>query len=132
MCIVTERAELLVPMSTTSPAAARAFVRASGCPAHNLKVLDDALLLITELIANSIRHGGEPIVLTIECDEHSLIVRVRDGSTALPQPRVATHSQENGRGLTLVDLLSDAWGVEPVRDDHGVGKAVWFRLRPSH
>jgi len=106
-------------------------VRASGCPEHELEVLDDALLLITELVTNSLNHGGGPILLAIECDEHTVNVRVRDGSTDLPEPRIAREQDESGRGLTLVELLSDAWGVEPVEDDHGVGKAVWFRLRPA-
>lgn len=131
MCTVTERAELLLPLSTASPAAAREFARLSGCPAHDLQVLDEAMLLITELVTNSIKHGGPPILLAVECDEHSLTVRVRDGSTDLPRPRVASADDEDSRGLTLVELLSDAWGVEPVEDDYGVGKAVWFQLRPS-
>jgi hypothetical protein len=34
-------------------------------------------------------------------------------------------ADEGGRGLALVDLLSDAWGIEPEEP----GKSVWFRLR---
>lgn len=132
MCTVTKRAELLLPISTTSPAAAREFARISGCAEHDLELLDDTLLLITELVTNSIKHGGPPILLAIECDAHSLNVRVRDGSTDAPRPRVASTEDEDSRGLTLVELLSDAWGVEPVQDEYGVGKAVWFRLRPAH
>lgn len=131
MCSATERVELLLPTSPTSPAAARAFVRASGCPEHDLEVLDDALLIVSELVTNSVKYGGAPIVLAIECDEHSLSIRVRDGSPDLPVPRVASDQDESGRGLSLVQMLSDAWGVEPVLDEHGDGKAVWFRLRPA-
>lgn len=129
MCDVTAPAELLLPASTQAPAAARAFLRRSGCPEHALDLLDDALLLVSELVTNSVLHGGPPIVLQVECDSEALRVRVRDGSPALPRPRVAGVDAEGGRGMTLVDLLTDTWGVEPVVDDHGPGKAVWFQLR---
>ncbi len=129
MCASTPPAELVLPMESTSASAARAFARRSGCTVHALEMLDDALLLISELVTNSVLHGGPPIVLAIECTDDRLHVRVRDGSATLPTPRVATDTEENGRGLSLVDLLTDTWGVEPVADEHGVGKQVWFELR---
>ncbi len=129
MCETSARAELLLPMSAKAPAAAREFLCRSGCPQHALHLLDDALLLVSELVTNSVVHGGPPIVLAVHCDGEGLHVRVLDGSTLLPQPRVADDDAEGGRGLTLVELLTDTWGVEPVGDDHGPGKAVWFELR---
>lgn len=131
MCATTERAELLLPASTTSPAAAREFARRTGCTEHALAVLDDALLLISELVTNSVLHGGPPILLAIDCEGSALRVRVRDGSATTPQRRAESGSAEGGRGLALVELLSDAWGVDPVEDEHGSGKAVWFVLRPD-
>lgn len=129
MCASTERAEILLPMSSTSPSAAREFAKQSGCQEHALDMLDDALLLISELVTNSVLHGGPPIVLAVDCDGDGLHVRVRDGSPAMPQGRPADDGAENGRGLTLVELLTDTWGVEPVADEHGTGKQVWFELR---
>src|SRR3954447_549368 len=129
MCPITARAELVLPMSAESPAAARAFARRSGCSAHAVEVLDDALLLISELVTNSVLHGGPPIVLAIECDGDGLQVRVRDGSPALPVPPAPRDDDESGRGLSLVELLTDTWGIEPVTDEHGPGKQVWFELR---
>ena len=129
MCTVTERAELTLPMSSESPAAAREFARRSGCSEHAHEVLDDALLLISELVTNSVLHGGPPIVLAIECDGGGLQVRVRDGASDLPTPRPAGDDDESGRGLSLVELLTDTWGMEPVVDEHGSGKQVWFELR---
>jgi anti-sigma regulatory factor (Ser/Thr protein kinase) len=131
MCQTTERAELLLRNDTASPSAARAFALASGCTEHATDVLDEALLLISELVTNSVKYGGPPILLAIECDGQGLRVRVRDGAAALPQQRTASVSDESGRGLALVDLISNAWGVEPVEDEYGVGKAVWFELRPT-
>ena len=128
MCKATARAELLLPMQRTSPAMARDFARRSGCTSHALEVLDDALLLISELVTNSVLHGGPPIVLAIDCDGSGLHVRVRDGATQPPVGRGAGADAESGRGMSLVDLISDTWGVEPVADEHGIGKEVWFEL----
>jgi anti-sigma regulatory factor (Ser/Thr protein kinase) len=130
MCTTTERAELLLPGTETAPRAAREFARASGCSDHIGPVLDDALLLISELVTNSVRHGSLPITIALECDDGGLKVLVRDGTPALPQQRTAGAGEETGRGLTLVAALSDAWGVEAVEDELGTGKAVWFELRP--
>ena len=129
MCEATARAELLLPMQSTSAAAARDFARRSGCTDHALDLLDDALLLISELVTNSILHGGPPIVLAIVCDGDGLHVRVRDGSRAEPVLADRGDHAESGRGITLVDLLSSTWGVEPVEDDYGTGKETWFELR---
>ena len=131
MCQSTARAELLLPMSSTSPGAAREWARRSGCQDHALDMLDDALLLISELVTNSVLHGGPPIVLAVDCDGDGLHVRVRDGSPSLPAPRAASPGDENGRGMTLVELLTSTWGAHPVADEHGVGKEVWFELRRS-
>ena len=131
VCDATPRAELMLPMATSAPAAARAFAQSSGCADHALDMLDDALLLISELVTNSVLHGGPPIVLAIECDGEGLHVRVRDGAPGAPVVRQGDEEAEGGRGMSLVDLLSDTWGVEPVADAHGVGKQVWFELRRS-
>lgn len=129
MCLATPRQELVLPASSVSPAAAREWARRSGCPEHAAELLDDALLLITELVTNAVLHGGPPILLAIECDDTALRVRVRDGSPEVPELRAVGLEAEGGRGMTLVELLTSTWGVAPVADDHGVGKEVWFELR---
>ena len=131
MCDTAPRVELVLPTGSTSPTVARAFARRSGCTAHSLEILDDALLLISELVTNSLSHGGPPIVLAIECDGEGLRVQVRDGSPTLPTPRTAGDDDERGRGLSLVNLIASTWGVDAVQDKHGLGKQVWFELRPA-
>ncbi len=128
MCDATPRAELLLPADSISPTAAREWARLTGCQEHAVPLLNEALLLISELVTNAVLHGGPPILLAIECDGDLLRVRVRDGSPAVPVPRVAGPDAEGGRGMTLVDLLTDTWGVVPVADEHGIGKQVWFEL----
>ena len=68
MCEATARVGLLLPTESTSPAAARRFAQSSGCREHGLEMLDDALLLVSELVTNSVLHGGPPIVLAVDCD----------------------------------------------------------------
>lgn len=125
MCQATPRAQRELPVSPAAPAIARDFLRASTCVAHHSAVVDDAVLLVSELVTNSVLHGGPPVVVAVDCDGDALQVRVRDGSSELPAPRHALQADENGRGLALVANLSSSWGVDPVPD----GKHVWFMIR---
>ncbi|MYS14013.1 ATP-binding protein, partial [Streptomyces sp. SID4982] len=61
--------------------------------------------------------------------ERRLRVEVEDSSSALPRRREPQDDGVSGRGLLLVDMLADAWGVEA----RGGGKAVWceFRVDPD-
>jgi anti-sigma regulatory factor (Ser/Thr protein kinase) len=104
---------------------AREFLRSATCSEHHGTVVDDAVLLVSELVTNSVLYGGPPVVVAVDCDGDALQVRVRDGSTSLPARRAATTSDENGRGLQLVADLTSSWGVDP----EGTGKHVWFVLR---
>jgi anti-sigma regulatory factor (Ser/Thr protein kinase) len=124
MCQTTPRAERELPVSPEAPALARKFLRSSSCVAHHAAVVDDAVLLVSELVTNSVLHGGPPVVVAVDCDGQALQVRVRDGSTHLPERRQAGQVDEGGRGLELVASLSTAWGVDPEPD----GKHVWFVL----
>ena len=82
---------------------------------------------MSEVVTNSVVHGGPPIVVAVDCDGTAgLQVRVRDGSHDLPELRQAEVWDEGGRGLGLLDTLSDDWGVDP---EPGDGKQVWFVLR---
>ena len=127
MCQATPRAEQRLPLSPEAPARARQFLRAATCTTHHSSVVEDAVLLVSELVTNSVRHGGPPVVVAVDCDGAALQVRVRDGSPALPTPREALVSEENGRGLALVRSLSADWGVDPEPD----GKHVWFVLKSA-
>ena len=125
MCGTTERAVRELPVGPLAPREARRFLRESGCPEHATALLEPAVLLVSEMVTNAVRHGGPPLVVEVDCDEVSLQVRVRDGSRVLPVARDAGPEDEGGRGLQLLDLLSHEWGIEPAAD----GKTVWFRLR---
>jgi anti-sigma regulatory factor (Ser/Thr protein kinase) len=122
MCQSTPRAERELPVSREAPALAREFLRGSTCAEHHSEVVDDAVLLVSELVTNSVLHGGPPVMVAVDCDEATLQVRVRDGSPALPAPRDAAQGDEHGRGLALVAEMSADWGVDTEKD----GKHVWF------
>lgn len=125
MCSTTERAVRELPVGRRAPGEARRFLEQVGCSEHATALLEPAVLLVSELVTNAVLHGGPPLVVEVDCDEVSLQVRVRDGGTALPVQREAGDDAESGRGMRLLEVLSDDWGVEPSAD----GKTVWFRLR---
>ncbi|MBG0821144.1 ATP-binding protein [Planomonospora sp. ID91781] len=99
-------------------------------------VLDDLLLLLSELVTNAVVHsdsgrtaGGRVTVrLTLSPVSSPGAVHVEvtdDGSAAgAPAVRVPEPGDDGGRGLWLVDLLATEWGCH--RDE--AGGSVWFRL----
>ena len=127
MCAVTPAAQITLPMSQLAPRRAREFFRAAHCPAHQARVVDEAQLLITELVTNAVLHGAPPVTLGLVCDgSRGMQVRVSDGSPLRPRTPggEVDPDSESGRGIALVDVLTDDWGVEATVQ----GKAVWFRL----
>jgi anti-sigma regulatory factor (Ser/Thr protein kinase) len=93
-------------------------------------LLDRATLLVSELVTNSVRHGGlrpdQEIELTVEASPQHLRVEVAEpgeGFQVASGPRPRREGPAGGWGLYLVDRLSSAWGVE----SNGVTK-VWFEM----
>ncbi|MFI8091030.1 PAS domain S-box protein [Streptomyces sp. NPDC086080] len=86
---------------------------------------DDARLLVSELLTNAVQHAQGPVTLHVCRTAVELTVEVGDGSPHLPEPRHADEDEESGRGLNLVRVLADSWGVRPT----DVGKTTWFTLR---
>ena len=127
MCAITPSASVRLPVDGRAAGLARSFLRRSHCPVHGSPgVLDDAELLISELVTNAVRHGAPPITLHIACEGvAAFTARVTDTDPQQPELRHVGSQDETGRGIALVDLLSDAWGIDPVHD----GKTVWFQLR---
>ncbi|MBP8534249.1 SpoIIE family protein phosphatase [Streptomyces sp. MK37H] len=79
-----------------------------------------AELLVSELVANAIRHGRGPIELRLLRGE-GLICEVTDGSLTTPRIRHAAETDEGGRGLQLVSALSQRWGTRYTP----TGKCIW-------
>ncbi|MFD8644049.1 SpoIIE family protein phosphatase [Streptomyces zaomyceticus] len=90
--------------------------------------LDSAVLMVSEMVTNVLVHtdGDALLVAEIACGEKTrrLRVEVSDASDELPHKRHPGEMASSGRGLVLMEMLADAWGVDP----RGEGKAIWFEL----
>jgi anti-sigma regulatory factor (Ser/Thr protein kinase) len=94
-------------------------------------VVENAELLVSEIVTNALRHGAGDIILTMRVDPPGIGVRVTDTGERLPV--VASHApsddQGSGRGLLIVDAISSEWGVSQLGPSSG--KTVWFDVRPE-
>ena len=125
MCRATLDIETRTAPDVGDVGAARRFVHDALCADHGADLVDSCVLLTSELVANAFRHGRAPVHLEVRCDEATGVeVRVSDGSARAPVVRELDLEALGGRGMLLVDGLSDAWGVDPAPG----GKVVWCRL----
>ena len=90
--------------------------------------VDAALLLSSELLANVLVHTEQEAVLLAAVygtpGGRRLRVEVADRSDELPHRRTPGEMASSGRGLILLELLADRWGMQP----RGQGKCIWFEL----
>lgn len=94
--------------------------------------IDVAALLTSELVTNAARHADSHIGLRVslepeegkEASRRRLTVSVYDDSHRMPHMLEVGPEDTSGRGLHLVETLSDRWGVH----NEEIGKAVWFEL----
>ncbi|MBT2511531.1 SpoIIE family protein phosphatase [Streptomyces sp. ISL-98] len=77
-------------------------------------------LILSELITNAIRYGGDPITVRLLHDR-TLICEVSDGSSTSPHLRRAKTTDEGGRGLFLVAQYAERWGTRYT----SAGKVIW-------
>ncbi|MDQ1685771.1 MAG: hypothetical protein QOC82_2508 [Frankiaceae bacterium] len=106
-----------------APSMARESVRAA-CGSRFPHLIDDALLLVSEVVTNAVKYGEAPVHLKVECEGDSIRVAVADANPTLPRTRRLDRRRHSGRGLVLVQRLSADWGVRRTEE----GKQVWFRL----
>jgi anti-sigma regulatory factor (Ser/Thr protein kinase) len=84
-----------------------------------------ATLLTSEVLTNSLLHARTQIVLTVErTGANSATISVHDGSPIVPRRRRHADDATTGRGLDLLDRLSQSWHVRP----EGEGKTVTFTV----
>ncbi|MFD1828895.1 SpoIIE family protein phosphatase [Streptomyces desertarenae] len=91
--------------------------------------VEGAVLLLSELLTNALVHteGDASLVaeLSGERGARRLRVEVADPSDELPHRREPGELASRGRGLLLLEMLADSWGVAP----RGEGKSIWFELK---
>lgn len=122
---MTHVAVTLVP-DERSPALARRVVRQALGEAQLPHLLDDVLLLVTELVTNAAVHAGTAFQLDLDAQAPGVRIEVTDhspGAFPVLRPR-AEEEREGGRGLFLMDALSTRWGTTHF----ATGKSVWFEL----
>ncbi|MFE0134528.1 SpoIIE family protein phosphatase [Streptomyces sp. NPDC059037] len=90
--------------------------------------VDSAVLMVSETVTNVLVHtDGDALLVaevTGEPGTRRLRAEVSDSSDDLPHKRHPGELASSGRGLVLMELLADAWGVDP----RGDGKSIWFEL----
>ncbi|MFJ8161814.1 SpoIIE family protein phosphatase [Streptomyces sp. NPDC096136] len=90
--------------------------------------VDSAVLMVSEMVTNVLVHtDGDALLVaeaTGELGGRRLRVEVADASDELPHKRHPGEMASSGRGVLLMEMLADAWGVDP----RGAGKSIWFEL----
>ena len=111
-----------------APSQARAVVTDELGREVPQKVLEDATLLVSELITNAVRHapraGSPEVELRLKVVNGRVRVVVSDpGAGFVVSPRLPTAAEGSGWGLYLVDRIADRWGI--ITKDRN---EVWFEL----
>jgi anti-sigma regulatory factor (Ser/Thr protein kinase) len=126
---MSRRHSFAVRLGREAPSAVRTALRERG--AHMPADLrDDLLLLITEVVTNSVRHSGakdgDPIEVEMREQADGVYVVVTDRGHGFDRPRHPRpdHRTTGGLGLVLVDRLAREWGTHRTKS----GWAVWFEV----
>jgi DNA-binding NarL/FixJ family response regulator len=118
-----------LPLSLTSVAAARRFVEERMKEWRVEQLLDDALMVSSELVTNAVTHARSSCRIRLSLNVARLRIDVLDAGAGTPEPQPPSETEEHGRGLYMVDAVTTAWGLEDVP---GKGKLVWAELaRPT-
>ncbi|SCK58928.1 Anti-sigma regulatory factor (Ser/Thr protein kinase) [Streptomyces sp. AmelKG-E11A] len=123
-------AEVRLPSRPESAASARRLAQVVVLRQWALspKLTEDTVLLVSELVGNAVRHTGARVFgLRMLRRRGWIRVEVRDPSRGLPCLMPVHELDVSGRGLFLVDELSDRWGVDLLPR----GKTTWFEMRVS-
>ncbi|MEV8044574.1 ATP-binding protein [Streptomyces griseoluteus] len=115
-----------LPRVPESARTARRLVRAALSAWELNDLTDDTLLIVSELVANAVRHARRnSIRVMVERRAPRMVrVAVADFSHDRPEPSPPTADAEDGRGLFLVMTLATNWGT----DERRWGKVVWAEL----
>ncbi len=122
--------EVHVPLNVRAPGAARIVVAECLRDGVAASVLESALLVVSELATNSVRHGGTSaagvVVVRVGLTETLVRVEVEDrGRAGVIAPRSPDLEGGGGFGLNVVQVLSERWGLERVAAG---GTRVWAQL----
>jgi anti-sigma regulatory factor (Ser/Thr protein kinase) len=131
---VTYEASATFPGDPRTPGLARSWALArirEGQQGAGQMLLDDAALVISELVTNALRAGSTSITVNLQVEPGRLRVAVQDRAAGRPRLRHPDFRQTSGRGLQVVSALADDWGViemDSVVGKEVRGKEVWAEL----
>ena len=123
----TPVARLELPGVAESVPTARAFLtgllRSWKVPTHSV---DDVELLVSEVAGNAVRHGRGYVAVEVSKSSTTVHIEVHDEESTHPRlvDSEINPDAEGGRGMWLVDALSERWGTRGLVN----GKAVWFEV----
>lgn len=100
---------------------AEGWLAGSAVPRH---LRDTVLLVVSELVTNAVRQGDGPVRVALDAGDEALLIEVFDSGHRLPMLSESAPDSTSGRGLHLIDMVCDGWGVREELD----GKTVWARL----
>ncbi|MFD7839082.1 SpoIIE family protein phosphatase [Streptomyces sp. NPDC059761] len=90
--------------------------------------VDSAVLMVSEMVTNVLMHTDGDALLVAEAvgelGTRRLRIEVADSSDELPHKRHPGEMASSGRGVLLMEMLADTWGVDP----RGEGKSIWFEM----
>jgi serine/threonine-protein kinase RsbW len=126
-----ERVEVRLPLDALAPGGARILAAQYLRDRVAAPVLDNALLLLSELVTNSVRHSNTPcaegVIVRLQLTRAMLRLEVEDsGHDGAIATRHPNRQNGGGFGLNIVQTLSDCWGIE--RSVHR-GTCVWAQLQ---
>jgi anti-sigma regulatory factor (Ser/Thr protein kinase) len=135
---------MIVAALPTATPCARLHARNIACEWGVADLADTMELVVSELVTNAVQasvdHDGRPrysveyglacVHLRLSTDGLAALIEVWDESTMPPTPAQPGLADEGGRGLMLVDALTERWGWD--LPSSGRGKIVWALIVPAH
>lgn len=116
-----------LPGLEESAEVARKLVRTALAAWYMEELTDTAILLVSELVANAVKHTNSRVIRVVVTRPGERFVRIGVVDKARVMPELIKPGADlltSGRGILLIDALAERWGTDPFRR----GKQVWGEL----
>jgi anti-sigma regulatory factor (Ser/Thr protein kinase) len=120
-------ARLVLTHEPRSVTVARQFLADLLAQSGLERVVPASELLVSELVANAVRHVPAPCAVELSHHADVLRIAVADSGSGMPDLQALRPLSHGGRGLHIVTAFATAWGVDPLEEG---GKLVWAELDP--